>query len=100
MSLSCLVCEILVYRVYQTIPVDLEGKEGPILPTDKWVEAETMKSPSGWIEIHKDCLVSMFLAFVSFIHLCSLRTRCRSVNIQRSTRPCFLLYYHLLLSRQ
>ncbi|KAJ7591457.1 hypothetical protein C8J56DRAFT_935621 [Mycena floridula] len=55
-SVTCLVCDILVYRVYQTIPVELEGRNGPLLPTEEWVEQEIMKSSSGWIELRKGCL--------------------------------------------
>lgn len=57
-SLTCLICETLVYRVHQVIPIEIEGKDGPMLPTDEWVEHEIMKSLSGWIEVHKSCLVS------------------------------------------
>jgi len=56
-SLTCLICRTLVYRVHQVVPMDIEGKEGPQLPTDDWVEQEIMKSSTGWIEVHIDCLV-------------------------------------------
>lgn len=51
-------CQVLVYRVSQIIPVEVEGKDGPLIPTEDWVEQEVMKSTSGWIEVHKGCLVS------------------------------------------
>lgn len=57
-ALTCLICEALVYRVYQVVPIDIEGKEGPLLPTEEWVENEIMKSSSGWIEVSNQCLVS------------------------------------------
>ena len=57
-TLTCLICQDLVYRVYQTVPIDLEGKEGPLLPTEDWVENEIMKSPNGWVEVSYQCLVS------------------------------------------
>ncbi|KAF8638621.1 hypothetical protein AX17_002162 [Amanita inopinata Kibby_2008] len=54
-TLTCLICEVLVYRVYQIVPIDIEGKEGPLLPTEDWVENEIMKSSSGWIEVSNKC---------------------------------------------
>jgi hypothetical protein len=59
-TLSCLLCQTIVYRVLQNIPMDIEGKEGPLLPTDDWAEQETLKSASGWIELHNGCLVRIF----------------------------------------
>ncbi|TFK25928.1 hypothetical protein FA15DRAFT_667919 [Coprinopsis marcescibilis] len=53
-TLKCLVCNIPVYRVFQTIPSDVEGKDGPILPSEDYVEKEIMKSPNGWVEVSKD----------------------------------------------
>lgn len=61
MTLSCLICQIVVYRVLQNIPAKMEEKVGPMLPTDDWVEQETLKSATGWIELHKGCLVCKFL---------------------------------------
>lgn len=48
-----------MYRVYQVVPLDVEGKDGPQFPTDDWVEEEVMKSSTGWIEVHGGCLVSL-----------------------------------------
>lgn len=58
-TLRCLVCDLAVYRVHQVISPEVEAKDLPLLPTDDWMEQEIMKSPSGWIEVHKDCLVSI-----------------------------------------
>ncbi|KAJ2917505.1 hypothetical protein MD484_g2930, partial [Candolleomyces efflorescens] len=55
-TLTCLSCDLTVYRVFQIVPADVEGKDGPILPAEDYVEKETMKSPNGWIEVHKDAL--------------------------------------------
>ncbi|KAG5639699.1 hypothetical protein H0H81_005882 [Sphagnurus paluster] len=55
-TITCLLCDLVVYRVYQTYSADIEGKDGPLLPTEDWVERDVMKSLSGWIEVHKDCL--------------------------------------------
>ncbi|KAI0034080.1 hypothetical protein K488DRAFT_84301 [Vararia minispora EC-137] len=37
-SLLCLACGTTVYRVSQIIPPDMDAPEGPVLPTDDWVE--------------------------------------------------------------
>ncbi|KAG6861852.1 hypothetical protein C0995_011149 [Termitomyces sp. Mi166 len=55
-AITCLLCHFVVYRVYQTYSPEIEGKEGSLLPTEDWVERDILKSLSGWIEIHKDCL--------------------------------------------
>lgn len=36
----------------------MDAAEGPILPTEEWVEHEILQSGSGWIELAKECLVS------------------------------------------
>ncbi|EPQ59003.1 hypothetical protein GLOTRDRAFT_135997 [Gloeophyllum trabeum ATCC 11539] len=56
MSLTCLLCEALVYRVLQVVPPEAEGNEGPVLPSEGWAEEEPLKSSSGWVEVHKQCL--------------------------------------------
>ena len=61
-TITCLLCHLLVYRVYQTYPADVDGKDGPLLPTDDWVERDIMKSLSGWIEVHNQCLVSLLVS--------------------------------------
>ncbi|KAF7332473.1 SET domain-containing protein [Mycena kentingensis (nom. inval.)] len=55
-SMTCLVCRVLVYRVHQVIPLDTDGRDGPLLPTDDWVEQDLLKSSTGWIEVHRQCL--------------------------------------------
>jgi hypothetical protein len=57
-SLTCLICQVLVYRVHQVVPLDVEGKDGPLLPTNEWVEKEVLKSTTGWIEVYRNGLVS------------------------------------------
>ena len=57
-SLTCLICRLSVYRVLQLIPPDLDATEGPVLPTEEWVEHQVLQSGSGWIELAKQCLVS------------------------------------------
>ena len=59
-SLTCLICRRTVYRVLQLIPPDMDSTEGPVLPTEKWVEDQVLQSGSGWIEMDKQCLVSPF----------------------------------------
>ncbi|KAG6845443.1 hypothetical protein H0H87_009351 [Tephrocybe sp. NHM501043] len=57
-TLTCLLCQLVVYRVYQMYTPEIEGRDGPLLPTEDWVERDILKSLNGWIEVHKDCLVS------------------------------------------
>ncbi|KAH7931149.1 hypothetical protein BV22DRAFT_1052884 [Leucogyrophana mollusca] len=64
-TLACLLCQSLVYRVQQQVPPNIEGQEGPLLPTHDWVEQETLKSSSGWIEVHRDCLDAAAIARIS-----------------------------------
>ncbi|KAF5388431.1 hypothetical protein D9615_000670 [Tricholomella constricta] len=55
-TITCLLCHLLVYRVCQTYSADVEGKDGPLLPTEDWVERDILMSLSGWVEVHKGCL--------------------------------------------
>ncbi|KAG1782864.1 hypothetical protein EV702DRAFT_959144 [Suillus placidus] len=57
-TLTCLLCQTLAYRVQQLVPLDVEGQEGPLLPTYDWVEQDILMSSCGWIEIHTECLDS------------------------------------------
>ena len=57
--LTCLLCRLPVYRVFQTISLGVQGKESILLPTDDWVEREILKSATGWIQVHKDTIVSI-----------------------------------------
>ena len=70
-TLTCLLCQTLAYRVQQLVPQDVEGQEGPLLPTHDWVEQDILMSSSGWIEVHSNCLVSNL--FPSLMHSTSLR---------------------------
>lgn len=56
--LTCLFCGLPVYRVHHTISLDVEGAESTLLPSEDWVEHEIMKTATGWIDVHKDCIVS------------------------------------------
>ncbi|KAG2156435.1 hypothetical protein DEU56DRAFT_767046 [Suillus clintonianus] len=55
-TLTCLLCQTLAYRVQQLVPLDVEGQEGPLLPTFDWVEQDILMSSCGWIEVHTECL--------------------------------------------
>ncbi|KAG6910152.1 hypothetical protein DXG01_012911 [Tephrocybe rancida] len=55
-TVTCLLCQLVVYRVYQSYAPEIEGRDGPLLPTEDWVERDILKSLNGWIEVHKDCL--------------------------------------------
>ncbi|KAI9448005.1 hypothetical protein H4582DRAFT_1897722, partial [Lactarius indigo] len=61
-SLTCLICRTSVYRVLQLVPPDLDAGEGPVLPTEEWVEQEVLRSESGWIELAKQCLTDESMA--------------------------------------
>ncbi|KAJ6616205.1 hypothetical protein B0H10DRAFT_1405106 [Mycena sp. CBHHK59/15] len=63
-SLTCLLCRILVYRVHQIVSLDADARDGPLMPTEDWVEQDILKSPSGWIEVHKQCLTGDAIARV------------------------------------
>ncbi|KAG6331869.1 hypothetical protein ID866_7220, partial [Astraeus odoratus] len=64
-TLTCLICETLAYRVQQLVPPNVDGQEGPLLPSSDWMEQETLKSSCGWIEVHRDCLVPSAVASLS-----------------------------------
>ncbi|KAG6841831.1 hypothetical protein C0991_006238 [Blastosporella zonata] len=55
-TVTCLLCQLVVYRVSQSYAPEIEGRDGPLLPTEDWVERDILKSLNGWIEVHKDCL--------------------------------------------
>lgn len=57
-TLTCLLCQTVAYRVQQLVAFDVDRQEGSLLPSPDWVEQETLLSSCGWIEVHKDCLVS------------------------------------------
>ncbi|EIW76279.1 hypothetical protein CONPUDRAFT_168847 [Coniophora puteana RWD-64-598 SS2] len=64
-TLTCLLCQTLVYRVQQVVSPELDATEGPLLPSHEWVEQETLKSSTGWIEVHRSCLDSTAVAAVT-----------------------------------
>ncbi|KAF8525314.1 hypothetical protein JB92DRAFT_2877459 [Gautieria morchelliformis] len=60
LALSCLACRSLVYRVSQEISRGYEAREGPVVPTEDWVEQEALLSKTGWVEVYvgpSGCLV-------------------------------------------
>ncbi|KAI0722228.1 hypothetical protein C8T65DRAFT_135304 [Cerioporus squamosus] len=61
-TVTCLVCGLPTYRVSQRITPDLSTEEGPLLPTDDWVEKELCKSSTGWIEVFQGCLTDKEIA--------------------------------------
>ncbi|TFK81512.1 hypothetical protein K466DRAFT_336123 [Polyporus arcularius HHB13444] len=61
-TITCLVCGLPTYRVLQRITPDLSAEEGPVLPTDDWVEKELCKSSTGWIEVYPGCLTNKEIA--------------------------------------
>ncbi|KIJ69811.1 hypothetical protein HYDPIDRAFT_104438 [Hydnomerulius pinastri MD-312] len=55
-TLTCLICQTLAYRVQQLVPLEIDGQEGPLLPSLDWMEQDTLMSSCGWVEVHKSCL--------------------------------------------
>ena len=49
-----------MYRVHHAISLEVEGNETTLLPSEDWVEREVLKSGTGWIDVHKECLVRVF----------------------------------------
>lgn len=64
--LTCLLCRLPVYRVFQTISLEVQGKESILFPTEDWVEHDILKSATGWIQVHKDSIVSIHLILQEF----------------------------------
>ncbi|VDC07279.1 unnamed protein product, partial [Peniophora sp. CBMAI 1063] len=52
MTLRCAVCATDVYRVKQTIPVDMDAEAGPVAPSEDWVEDEPLMDREGRIELN------------------------------------------------
>ena len=57
--LTCLLCGLPIYRVFQSISLEIQGNESTLLPTDDWMEHDVLKSATGWIQVHKDSIVSV-----------------------------------------
>jgi len=57
MSLICLNCQSLVYRVSRSSILNGEERPGPVIPTEEWVEKDVLKTSTGNVEVHKGCLV-------------------------------------------
>jgi len=51
--------------------MEVDEKDGLIMPAEDWVEKEIMKSSNGWIEVNKDTLVSASIP-ISRIEPCSM----------------------------
>ncbi|KAK0206945.1 hypothetical protein DFS33DRAFT_1382030 [Desarmillaria ectypa] len=62
MSLGCLVCRTLVYRVFISAPLlnnsyaNLATREGPVIPKSGWVEDDVLRTPSGWVDVFEGAL--------------------------------------------
>lgn len=58
MTMTCLLCKVLAYRVQVQNPAD-EGPDGLVLPASPdWKGPEPLKSKDNWLEVSKECLVS------------------------------------------
>lgn len=56
-SLTCLICHCMVYRVQRILDPEVDNGEGPVLPADDWAERDLLKSGTGWVEVSKGCSV-------------------------------------------
>ena len=57
LSLICLNCQSLIYRVSRPSVLNGEERPGPVIPTEEWVEKDVLKTSTGKVEVHKECLV-------------------------------------------
>jgi len=57
MSLICLNCQSLVYRVSRSSTLNGEERSGPVIPTEEWIEKDILKTSTGKVEVYKGCLV-------------------------------------------
>lgn len=69
-----MICQTLVYQVSQVVPSNVDGGEGPVLPTEEWAESEILKSSQGWIRVSKNCLVRLGFLFEPFSGVATLLT--------------------------
>ena len=98
--LTCLLCRLSAYRVFQTISLDIQGNESILLPTDDWVERDILKSSTGWIQVHKDGLVS--IAPYSYKYFNTMNTSehfffWHFICGQKAKLPlAFILFQHLI----
>ncbi|KZT62103.1 hypothetical protein CALCODRAFT_277536 [Calocera cornea HHB12733] len=65
--LTCLACRTPVYRTFQKLswPLDSGVIEGPVVPSDDWIETEVLKSADGWIEVNTNqpgCITDVSMA--------------------------------------
>ncbi|KAF9534113.1 hypothetical protein CPB83DRAFT_831272 [Crepidotus variabilis] len=56
-AVTCLLCNIPIYRVYHAIALEVEGNAPSLLPSEEWVEREILKSLTGWVDVHTSALV-------------------------------------------
>ena len=99
-ALTCLFCALNVYRVHHVISLDVEGNETTLLPSEDWVEREILKSGTGWIDVHKDCLVrnlSPSSTFNTMNERSLLPTALLQASKGRGSKPFILLNVLLVL---
>lgn len=78
MSLICLNCQSLVYRVSRSSILNGEERPGPVIPTEEWVEKDVLKTSTGMVEVHKGCLT-------------------REAILQEESNPAYSSIFHIVL---
>ncbi|KIY73913.1 hypothetical protein CYLTODRAFT_416566 [Cylindrobasidium torrendii FP15055 ss-10] len=56
MSLACLLCRTLVYRVHHVVDTKHAANPGAVFPKPGWVETDVLQTPSGWVEVFEAVL--------------------------------------------
>ncbi|EPT03617.1 hypothetical protein FOMPIDRAFT_1035253 [Fomitopsis schrenkii] len=64
-SLTCLICHKVVYRVNQVVSSEADGGEGPVIHSDDWAEQDVLMSATGWVEVSLSCLTGDAIAKAS-----------------------------------
>jgi hypothetical protein len=84
-TLTCLFCALPVYRVHHIISLDVEGNTTTFLPSEEWVETDILKSGTGWIDVHADCLVCGAFCISTFNNMkgryCSAIPKGRAIHL-------------------
>lgn len=79
-SLSCLVCNTLVYRVAHTIHPGEEAREGPVVPSAEWAEEDVLRSSTGLVDVSSHCLVRIPRSYAISSPTAHLRRETRSAG--------------------
>jgi hypothetical protein len=102
--LTCLLCRLSAYRVYQTIQtisLGIQGNESILFLTDDSDllehDCDILKSSNGWIQVHKDSIISIVHNFTVFNYMnTSERLFFWRANLKLPL--AFILFQRLLLN--